>query len=172
MPQYQIVVSDASVILDLAKTRLIEATLALPFEFVIPDVILNEELIDLGSYTATDLIRLGFKIGTLDGTGAAAAMAHYAGNALKVSINDCFALAYAQQHKCILMTGDGPLRSLAERLNLEVHGFLWAASEIADRKTFPLDRLVAALKQLQQDSSARLPQDALADLINRFTPSV
>jgi hypothetical protein len=50
VPPLQIVVSDASVILDLAKTRLIEATLALSFDFVIPDVILAQELVDLGAY--------------------------------------------------------------------------------------------------------------------------
>ena len=57
MPPYQIVVSDSSVILDLAKTRLIEATLALPFAFVIPDVILDQELLDLGTYSVADLVR-------------------------------------------------------------------------------------------------------------------
>ena len=69
MPPSQIVVSDASVILDLAKTPLIEATLALPFDFVIPDVILDKELLDLGTYSPTDLVRLEFTIGTLDGDG-------------------------------------------------------------------------------------------------------
>ena len=47
MPPSKIVVSDASVILDLAKTRLIESTLALSFDFVIPDFIFNQELLDL-----------------------------------------------------------------------------------------------------------------------------
>lgn len=168
MPRFQIVVSDASVILDLAKTRLIEATLALPFAFVIPDVILDQELIDLGTYSATDLVRLGFKIGTLDGKGITAAMAHYGRNASKLSFNDCVALTYAEQHACILMTGDGPLRTLAAKLKVEVHGFLWAATHIAERQTCPMDRLITALQQLQADPSTRLPQDALAALIARL----
>ena len=168
MPLYQIVVSDSSVILDLAKTRLIEATLALPFVFVIPDVILDQELIDLGTYSPTDLVRLGFKIGTLDGKGIAAAMAHYGRNASRLSFNDCVALTYAEQQACILMTGDGPLRTLAANLKVEVHGFLWAATHIAQRKTCPTDRLIAALQQLQADPSTRLPQDALATMIARL----
>ena len=168
MPPYQIVVSDSSVILDLAKTRLIEATLALPFDFVIPDVILDQELVDLGSYSATDLVRLGFKIGTLDGKGIAAAVAHYRRNASRLSFNDCVALTYAEHHTCVLMTGDGPLRALATQLKVEVHGLLWAASHIADHRTCPLDRLIAALRQLQADPSTRLPKDTLAAMIARF----
>lgn len=168
MPTYQIVVSDASVILDLAKTRLIEATLALPFTFVIPDVILAQELLDLGTYSATDLVRLGFKVGTLDGNGVAAAMAHYGRNASRLSFNDCVALTYAQQHTCILMTGDGPLRALAASLKVEVHGVLWTAFLIAQEGTCPLEHLLNALLQLQADPSTRLPAQALAELIARL----
>lgn len=168
MPTYQIVVSDASVILDLAKTRLIEATLALPFTFVIPDVILAQELLDLGTYSATDLVRLGFKVGTLDGKGIAAAMAHYGRNASRLSFNDCVALTYAQEHTCILMTGDGPLRTLAAKLKVEVHGVLWAASLIGQEGTCPLEHLLNALLQLQADPSTRLPAQSLAELIARL----
>ncbi len=168
MPTYQIVVSDASVILDLAKTRLIEATLALPFTFVIPDVILAQELLDLGTYSVTDLVRLGFKVGTLDGKGIAAAMAHYGRNASRLSFNDCVALTYAQEHTCILMTGDGPLRTLAAKLKVEVHGVLWAASLIGQEGTCPLEHLLNALLQLQADPSTRLPAQALAELIARL----
>ena len=39
-------ISDSSVLIDLAKAKLIESTLALPYEFVIPDVIFADELID------------------------------------------------------------------------------------------------------------------------------
>ena len=62
MTRLKIVVSDSSVLMDLAKVHLIEATIALPFEFVIPDVMVAGELLDLGSYTAADLVRLGFKV--------------------------------------------------------------------------------------------------------------
>jgi hypothetical protein len=165
VPPLQIVVSDASVILDLAKTRLIEATLALSFDFGIPDVILAQELGDLGTYSTTDLVRLGFKIGTLDGQGVAAGMAHYSRNASQLSLNDCFALTYAERQACVLMTSDGPLRTLAEKLKIEVHGFLWAASLIAEHDTCPRDHLLAALRQLESDPTARLPRDALAALI-------
>lgn len=169
MPPSKIVVSDASVILDLAKTRLIESTLALSFDFVIPDFIFDQELLDLGTYSPADLVRLGFTIGTLDGDGIAVALAHYGRHRSRLSFNDCVALAHAEIQSCILMTGDGPLRLVAEKIKIEVHGLLWAASLIAKHNTCPRDQLIAALQQLYDDPSRRLPREALADLIRRLT---
>lgn len=168
MPPPKIVISDASAILDLARVRLIESTLALSFEFVIPDVIFDQELLDLGSYTPTDLVRLGFTIGSLDGDGMAKAFAHFGRHASRLSLNDCIALAHAEAKGCILMTGDGPLRALAERMKIDVHGVLWAAALMVEQGTCPRDRLVAALQQLHDDSSRRLPRAALAELIQRL----
>lgn len=168
MPPSKIVISDASVILDLAKTRLIESTLALSFDFVIPDVIFDQELLDLGTYSPADLVRLGFTIGALDGDGMAAAFTHYRRHRTRLSFNDCVALTHAETKNCILMTGDGPLRVVAERMKIEVHGILWAASLIAEQGTCPRDRLIGALQQLHDAPSRRLPRDALTALIHRL----
>jgi hypothetical protein len=46
MSRLKIVVSDSSVVMDLAKVKLIEPVLQLPFVFMIPDVILAHELLD------------------------------------------------------------------------------------------------------------------------------
>jgi hypothetical protein len=78
------------------------------------------------------------------GAPTAAAFAHFRSNAKRVSLNDCFALTYAEQQACILMTGDGPLRTLATKLNVEIHGVLWAAEHIADKQTCSLDKLSRA----------------------------
>ena len=51
----KIVISDSSVLMDLAKTELIEPVLALPFEFMIPDMMLARELLDLGRYKPDQL---------------------------------------------------------------------------------------------------------------------
>lgn len=168
MPPSKIVISDASVILDLAKTRLIESTLALSFDFVIPDVIFDQELLDLGTYSPGDLVRLGFTIAALDGDGMVAAFAHYRRNRTRLSFNDCIALTHAETKGCILMTGDGPLRLVAEKMKIEVHGLLWAASLMAEQATCPRDRLIAALQQLHDAPSRRLPRDALTALIHRL----
>ena len=164
----KIVVSDPSIVMDLAKGRLIEATLALPYEFVIPDVMLAQDLLDLGSYTSTDLLRLGFELGELDGGGVGDALRQYQHHHRDLSLNDCFALTLAQRLACILMTGDGSLRAIGERTGLEVHGLLWAAEQILDRVTCPIRQLLNGLEVLERDPLVRLSRPQLLDLIAKL----
>ncbi len=50
-----VVVSDSSVIIDLAKMCLIESAFRLPYEFLIPDVRFEDELLDLATYSGISL---------------------------------------------------------------------------------------------------------------------
>jgi hypothetical protein len=167
----KIVVSDSSVLMDLAKTELIEPTLALPFEFIIPDVILASELLDLGWYKPDDLERLGFQIGALEGAEAQHAMSYFRQYRTHLSLNDCFAWRLAEIHQGILMTGDGDLRRLASSRGLEVHGVLWAIELMAQHRTCPHRRLVSCLEQLDADPLVRLPRTALRTLKSRLAGS-
>ncbi|WP_419797927.1 MAG: hypothetical protein ACNI26_16920 [Terasakiella sp.] len=56
----QIVVSDSSVLMDLARTGLIEYTGGLPFDFIIPNTMFAQELLDLGDYSRDQLLDMGF----------------------------------------------------------------------------------------------------------------
>ena len=47
--------------------------MALPYEFLVPDVMFADELLDLGSYTRDDLLEAGLKVGGLDSDGVAVA---------------------------------------------------------------------------------------------------
>lgn len=164
MTRLKIVVSDSSVLMDLAKVRLIEPVLALPFEFVIPDVMLAQELLDLGTYKTTGLVRLGFKVGSLDGSDTLQATSYFRQHRQRLSLNDCFAWRLAEVHQGILMTGDGDLRKLAADAGVEVHGTLWAIELMGQHATCPVVQLVAALAQLEADPLVRLPQAALRSL--------
>jgi predicted nucleic acid-binding protein len=145
MTRLKIVVSDASVLMDLAKVRLIEAILALPFDFVIPDVIFAQELLDLGTYVSRDLIRLGFRIGALGGDDTGRALAYFREHRRQLSLNDCFALRFAEVHGGILMTGDANLRKIADASGVEVHGTLWAVELMGHHGTCPSHQLRTAL---------------------------
>lgn len=160
----KIVVSDSSVLMDLAKAELIESTLALPFEFMIPDVMLATELLDLGRYTGDGLVSLGFKRGGLDGAEVTTAMGYFRQHRAQLSLNDCFAWRLAEVHKGILMTGDGDLRKLAERSGVEVHGALWAIDLIGRHRTCPTRHLVTGLTRLEKDPFVRLPRTVLRAL--------
>ena len=52
----KVIVSDTSVIIDLSKVRLIEPAFALPYEFVVPNVMFEDEFLDLGNYERNDLL--------------------------------------------------------------------------------------------------------------------
>lgn len=164
----KIVVSDSSVLMDLAKTELIEPTIALPFEFMIPDVMLAKELLDLGRYKAKDLARLGFRVGTLEGAEVVNAMGYFRQHRAQLSMNDCFAWRLAEVHQGILMTGDGDLRKLAGGNGVEVHGVLWAIELMAKHDTCPKPRLASCLGQLDTDPLVRLPRAALRALQERL----
>lgn len=63
----RIIINDSSALIDLAKTRLLENLLQLPYRFVIPDVLYADELITLHHYRREQLLDIGFELGTLDG---------------------------------------------------------------------------------------------------------
>jgi hypothetical protein len=49
----RVLVSDASILIELAKWSLLEALFNLPFEFAVPDALYEDDLIDLGEIDPT-----------------------------------------------------------------------------------------------------------------------
>lgn len=169
MNRLKIVVSDASVLMDLAKGRLIEATLALPYDFVIPETILLTELLDLGAYTSRELLRLGFRTAALDPEDTAAALTYFRVHRRTLSLNDCFAWRIAEVHGGILMTGDANLRTAAKGSGIEVHGTLWVAELISKHKTCTEKTLLKALDLLETDPTVFLPRTFLRAVKSRVS---
>ena len=161
MTRLKIVASDSSVLMDLAKVRLIEATLALPFEFVIPETILVKATLDLGPYTASDLLHLGFRAGTLGPDDTTRALAYFRTHRQVLGVHDCFAWRLAEVHHGILMTGDAGLRAIATQNGVEVQGTLWCAELISKHATCNAQTLIDALDQLDADPLVYLPRSLL-----------
>ena len=161
MNRLKIVVSDASVLMDLAKGRLIEATLALPYDFLIPETILLKELLDLGAYTSREFLRLGFRTAALEPEDTTVALTYFRVHRRSLSLNDCFAWRIAEVHGGILMTGDSSLRAAARGNGIEVHGTLWAAELINKHKTCTEKALLKALDLLDSDPTVFLPRTLL-----------
>ena len=68
-----VLVSDTSVLVDLERGSLLEASFRLPFRFVVPDLLYEREL---KNYSGEELIRLGLVIEELDGDGVSLALAY------------------------------------------------------------------------------------------------
>jgi len=157
----RIVISDSSALIDLAKVKLIENLLRLPYEFVIPDVMFHDELLDLKHYTRAELRELGFHLGSLEG-GDVATVVHYRRDYPGLSLPDCFAVVLAEiTGDSILLTGDGGLRKIGGQHGLEVRGVLWACDEMADHDIASYRELHLALTTWQGDSLVRLPEKEL-----------
>jgi len=108
-----VVVNDASCLIDLRKGRLLHVLLRLPYQFIVPLPIREEELLDFTPEEWRVLEDGGLKTYDLSGEEVALVMAlkrEHRG----LSANDCFALVTAaKQENGILLTGDDQLRKVA-----------------------------------------------------------
>lgn len=165
----RIVVSDSSCLIDLRKVSLLDALLRLPFEFLIPDALFEDELVKFTAAQKKALLRGGLKVIELPGERVLRAQAVIR-ESPRLSVNDGFAFALAENHPgCILLSGDGELRDLATRHQMEVHGVLWVIHEIHRNQIETAQTLLAALKVFSADSTVRLPKRDIAAFIKRFS---
>ena len=153
----RIIINDSSALIDLAKTRLLENLLRLPYRFVIPDVLYADELITLHHYRREQLLDIGFVLGELDGPQVGKASA-YSQQYPQLSLNDCFALVMAETTAdAVLLTGDQRLRRVAEQLGVVVHGILWILDQAYEQGAVEAATLHSALLVLDNDPLTRLP---------------
>jgi predicted nucleic acid-binding protein len=164
----KVVVSDTSVIIDLCKVQLIESAFSLPYEFVVPNVMFEDELLDLSNYEPGDLLASGLAVSVL--SGEAVRMAVEYGSAFKrLTTNDRFALALAKAtEESILLTGDKALRNAAITLDVEARGLLWLCDQMEEHQTVEAKRLGEALVALDEDELVRLPRAELRKRVVRI----
>ena len=150
----QVLVSDTSVLIDLRRGALLEAGFRLAFRFVVPDLLYERELKNWGG---EDLGQLGLVIEHLDGDGVGLALA-YRKHMPALSLPDCFALALAQIHSWILLSGDGALSQLAATEEVECHGVLWLLDQMHDAAVVSVRKLHDGLTAISQHPRCRLPR--------------
>ena len=153
----RIVVSDTSCMIDLRKAGLVEALLRLPYEFVMPDTLFEDEWLRLSDAEKRVLRDLGLGVRSLPGPLVERA-AHYFNKHTRLKLNDCFALTLAEYiENCILLTGDGSLRRVAEGSGIEVRGVLWVTDEMEVHEVVPLTTIHKALSVFLEDDLVFLP---------------
>ena len=164
----RVVISDSSCLIDLRKASLLDAFLQLPYELLIPNTLFEDELLKFTAAQKKALVRGGLKVVDLPGDGVLRAR-QLVRDLPHLSIHDGFAFALAESCPgCILLTGDGALRALADEREIEVHGVLWVIDEIHRHAISPAANLLAALRVLAADPAVRLPHRELAAYIKRY----
>lgn len=124
-----LIISDASVLIDIEHGKLTSAMFSLPYEFAVPDVLFIEELEDQHGH----LLQLGLSSKSMSGDLVAEAFM-LRQEYVKLSVNDLLVLIIARHESCQLLTSDKALREVAEIFNVEVHDTIWLVEQMIKSK--------------------------------------
>lgn len=130
---------------------LIKQMFRLEYEFVVPDVLYEEELRENHS----NLLKLGLERRELQAT----AIEYTTTLGIKYpkpSRIDLMALALARQEECRLLTGDQALREASAAEGIEVVGTIWLVCEMLRAKVITKKDASAAYGKMKE-SGRRLP---------------
>jgi len=159
-----VLVSDTSVVIDLERAEIIEHVFALPYRFIVPDALYEQELKDYGGER---LVAKGLQVRALTGAQMQEAQ-RLRTLERRISIHDSYALSLAKTEAAILLAGDAAMRRLAEAEGVRCHGVLWIFDQLEDKQTAPLDLLRDALNRLAAHPRSRLPNEEISLRIVRL----
>ena len=91
----RIVVSDTSCMIDLRKAALLEDFLRLPYSFVMPDILFEDEWLCISDGEKIALRQRGLGVRELSGASVTRAQRYFNEHS-PLKLNDCFALALAE----------------------------------------------------------------------------
>lgn len=160
----RVVVSDSSVMIDLERGALLQVTFRLPHAFAVPDLLYHHEMKD---YNGRELLAMGLQVMTLEADGVALAQA-YRVRQPKVSLPDAFALALAKTGGHTLLSGDGDLRALAVREDVECRGLLWILDQTEEVGLLSPPDLALALSAIAAHPRCRLPRAEVEARLARY----
>ncbi len=139
---------DTTICIDLFNGKLLEKVLKLPYEFVLPDVIMAELLDPPGEY----VIQIGYSMQDLP-TETIGQFLALREKYTKPSTNDLFALLIARINACALLTSDGDLREAARNEGLNVHGLLWILDRLIEHQMLTKADAAASLERIMASGS-------------------
>jgi len=163
-----VLVSDTSVVIDLERAGIIEHVFALPYRFVVPDALYEQELKDYGGER---LIAKGLQVWTLTGEQVQEAQRLRALER-RISIHDSYALSLAKAMAAILLSGDAAMRGLAEAEGVRCHGVLWVFDQLGEGQIVQPALLHEALTRLAAHPRCRLPREEIDLRLVRFGGNV
>ena len=160
----EILVSDTSVVIDLERAQLVEEIFALPYDFIVPDILYD---LEMRSFGGERLLERGLQVRKLTGAQVAEAQRLRALQR-KISVSDSYALSLARAEGSTLLAGDGALRVLAEAEGVRCHGVLWVFDRLEDSRFIERVRLHEGLTRIAGHPRCRLPRAEVALRLARF----
>lgn len=146
-----LLVSDASVLIDIEMAGLSEEMFRLAHEFAVPDLLFEEELRDRHEA----LLTLGLQLRQMPAIviETSVRLRH---RYRHPSQNDLFALALAMHEQCDLLSGDRRLVEAARELGLNTRGTLWILEELLTTGSIAVAQARASYAAMRHGGS-RLP---------------
>jgi len=135
---------DASILLDFIEGDIFDALFSLPFYFSTSDIVADEIS---RSYSPSELRAFGLKILGLEADQILQIEALQIVHS-ELSPNDLSVYILARQHRSLLISGDGPLRELADSHKVEYHGTLWLLEEMIPRELIAPKDAARALRTM------------------------
>ena len=167
----QVVVNDASCLIDLRKGGLLPVLRKLRYQFVVPLPVRQLEILDFSNADWRALDAAGLITYDLTPVEVGQAFALSARHPA-LSPNDCFCHVTAQVHAGILLTGDRQLRSVATANGLRVHGVLWIIDELEAAHACSTVVLTRALRSWRADGTVFLPRREVEARLVRLSARV
>lgn len=130
----QLLISDSNVLIDLIVINQIDNMFKLPYSFIVPDILYDQEL----KNDHSDLLEKGLKIKELSSKTIIYSMG-LMDKYDKPGRNDLFALALAKQESSPLITEDQDLRDAAEKEAVVLYGTIWVIEQLIVYKFITVD---------------------------------
>lgn len=160
------VVTDTSALIDLGKGNLLEVLCRLPYEFILPKPLRENELLDYSDEKSLTIDSAG--IITVDvSTDQVVRSSKLKKQYNRLSLNDCICLVLNEDQYGILLTGDSEMRRVANAKGMDCHGVLWVVEEL-EKMAVGRSRIIEALKAWKLDSGVYLPEGKVNELLTRF----
>ena len=162
-----LLVSDSSVLIDLERGGLLEATFQCELSMVVPDLLYERELKEFnGQY----LMQLGLSVTELTPDELTYAQETETQQP-KLSLVDCFALSCARRQNHILLAGDGLLRKVAAADSVDCKGLLWLLDQMIASGKISMTQLCDGLTRISQDRRCRLPKAEVSSRLAQWCKS-
>ncbi|MFC1603192.1 DUF3368 domain-containing protein [Pseudomonadota bacterium] len=158
----QLLISDANLLIDMDVAGLLDRIFELPFEYVTPESLFEEEL---RSWHA-DLLEKGLRLKALTPE-LINRVESLSGQYKGVSIHDLSALILAEHSNAPLLTGDKKLRQVCMQESVDVRGTLWLMEHLMLEKLITVEDAKIAYQRMAEDGS-RLPWDEVDKQLKHF----
>jgi predicted nucleic acid-binding protein len=158
----RVVINDASCLIDLRKVKLCLTMLRLPYRFVVPLPVKENELLDFTALEWKELQAAGLEVVDLDSAQVGRSFEFRTAFGT-LSAEDCFSLSLAESlEHSMLLTSDASLRKVAVSLKVNVHGVLWVIDELHRLQLAPPQQLAKCLTTWRDDPLVWLPAALIA----------